>query len=96
MTDSKTFRIVRIVTATDISADRANLIAQRFAEHFHISDFSVVQESDKELIGGFVIYAAGYRYDYSVKGQLARIGKQLKTSRYISTNLEDQDPSESE
>jgi len=96
LTDSKTFRIVRIVTATDISADRANLIAQRFAEHFHISDFSVVQESDKELIGGFVIYAAGYRYDYSVKGQLARIGKQLKTSRYISTNLEDQDPSESE
>lgn len=96
MTDSKTFRIVRIVTATDISADRANLIAQRFADHFHISDFSVVQESDKELIGGFVIYAAGYRYDYSVKGQLARIGKQLKTSRYISTNLEGQDPSESE
>ena len=96
MIDNKTFRIVRIVTATDISMERANLIAQRFAEHFHISDFSVVQETDKGLIGGFVIYAAGYRYDYSVKGQLARIGKQLKTTRYISTNLEGQAPSESE
>jgi F-type H+-transporting ATPase subunit alpha len=94
--DSKTFRIVRIVTATDISSDRANLIAQRFAEHFHITDFSVVQETEKELIGGFVIYAAGYRYDYSVKGQLARIGKKLKTSRYISTNLEGMEPTESE
>lgn len=79
-----------------MSAEKAKLVAQRFTEHFKIADYSVVQETDKELIGGFIIYAAGYRYDYSVKGQLARIGKQLKTSRSISTNLDESEPSESE
>jgi len=79
-----------------MSAEKAKLVAQRFTEHFKITDYSVVQETDKELIGGFIIYAAGYRYDYSVKGQLARIGKQLKTSRSISTNLDESEPSESE
>ena len=66
MTDSKAFRIIRIVTAGDMSDERLNTVAQRFTEHFHITDYSVVHEVDKELIGGFVIYAAGYRYDYSV------------------------------
>jgi F0F1-type ATP synthase delta subunit len=53
-----------------MSDEKLNTVAQRFTEHFHITDYSVVHEVDKELIGGFVIYAAGYRYDYSVKGQL--------------------------
>ena len=96
MSDSKTFRIIRIVTASDMTTEKTEMIAQKFSEHFHISDYSVVQETDKELIGGFVIYAAGYRYDYSVKGQLARIAKQLKTSRSISTNIDGLEPSSSE
>lgn len=96
MTDGKTFRIIRIITASEMTPEKADTIAQKFSEHFHISDYSVVQETDKELIGGFVIYAAGYRYDYSVKGQLARIGKQLKTTRSISTNLSGLEPSEAE
>jgi F-type H+-transporting ATPase subunit alpha len=79
-----------------MTTEKAEMIAQKFSEHFHISDYSVIQETDKELIGGFVIYAAGYRYDYSVKGQLARIAKQLKTSRSISTNLDGLEPSSSE
>ena len=96
MTDSKTFRIIRIVTASDMTPEKADMVAQKFSEHFHISDYSVIQETEKELIGGFVIYAAGYRYDYSVKGQLARIAKQLKTTRAISTNLDGLEPSEKE
>ena len=96
MTDSKTFRIIRIVTASDMTPEKADMVAQKFSEHFHISDYSVIQETEKELIGGFVIYAAGYRYDYSVKGQLARIAKQLKTTRAISTNLDGLEPAEKE
>lgn len=96
MTDSKTFRIIRIVTASDMTPEKADMVAQKFSEHFHISDYSVIQETEKELIGGFVIYAAGYRYDYSVKGQLARIAKQLKTTRAISTNLNGLEPTEKE
>ncbi len=79
-----------------MSDDKLNTVAQRFTEHFHITDYSVVHEVDKELIGGFVIYAAGYRYDYSVKGQLARIGRQLKNSRAISTHIDEKEPADSE
>ena len=96
MSDSKTFRIIRIVTASEMTPEKVDTIAQKFSEHFHISDYSVVQETATELIGGFVIYAAGYRYDYSVKGQLARIAKQLKTTRSISTNLGGLEPPEKE
>ncbi len=79
-----------------MSDEKLNTVAQRFTEHFHITDYSVVHEVDKELIGGFVIYAAGYRYDYSVKGQLARIGRQLKNSRAISTHIDEKEPADSE
>lgn len=96
MSDNKTFRIIRIVTASEMTPEKAEMVAQKFTEHFHISDYSVVQEIDKELIGGFVIYAAGYRYDYSVKGQLARIAKKLKTTRAISTNLDGLEPDDTE
>ncbi len=96
MTDKGNFRIIRIVTASEMSEDKVQLIAQRFTEHFQISDYSVVHEIDKELIGGFIIYAAGYRYDYSVKGQLARIAKQLKNNRSVSTNVDGLEPDKSE
>jgi len=96
LSDNKTFRIIRIVTASEMTSEKAETIAQKFSEHFHISDYSVIQETESALIGGFVIYAAGYRYDYSVKGQLARIAKQLKTTRAISTNLDGLEPSEKE
>lgn len=96
MIDNKGFRVIRIVTASEMSSEKINLIALKFSDHFHISDYTVVQETDKELIGGFIIYAAGYRYDYSVKGQLARIGRQLKNSRGVVSGTEDMDPSDKE
>ena len=79
-----------------MTPEKAHLIAQKFAEHFKIAEFSVVQETNKELVGGFVIYAAGYRYDYSVKGQLTRLGKQLKAARSVATGLEGAEAPESE
>ena len=37
----------------------------------------------ENLIGGFIIYFQGSRYDYSVKGQLDRIGSFIKRTRSI-------------
>lgn len=88
MTDKRVFRVIRIVTATEITPEKIEVIAKRFAEHFNISGYSVTNEVDSSLIGGFVIFASGYRFDFSVKGQLTRIGKHLKTSRHISSDDE--------
>ena len=38
------------------------------------------QAVDETLIGGIVLYAGDFRYDYSIKGQLARIASRLKDS----------------
>ena len=61
--------------------EKVALIARRFAEHLHIQGYTIEQETDTSLIGGYVIYAQGTKYDYSVSGQLFRIGRHLKTDR---------------
>lgn len=54
------------------------VLTQKFAEHYSISGYTVIHSIDPELIGGFVIFSGGYRYDYSVKGQLERLTRHLK------------------
>ena len=61
--------------------EKVALIARRFAEHLHIQGYTIEQETDTSLIGGYVIFAQGTKYDYSVSGQLFRIGRHLKTDR---------------
>ena len=61
--------------------EKVALIARRFAEHLHIQGYTIEQETDTSLIGGYVIFAQGTKYDYSVAGQLFRIGRHLKTDR---------------
>ncbi|MDD2533080.1 MAG: F0F1 ATP synthase subunit alpha [Eubacteriales bacterium] len=85
MTDAK-FRIIRIVTAVELDPERGKRIAARFAENFQITDYDLRLETDKGILGGMVIYAGGYRYDYSIKGQLGRIGNQLKAQKSINGN----------
>ena len=62
-------------------------IADTFAQKNNIEQYELSFDVDESLIGGFVIYARGTRYDYSVKGQLSRLGSFVKRSR----NLEDAD-----
>jgi len=81
LSENGVFQEIRIVTAKELTPERIAVIAQRFTEHFHISGYSVKQERDASLIDGFVIFASGYRYDYSVKGQLKRIATYLKNDR---------------
>jgi F-type H+-transporting ATPase subunit alpha len=80
--NSNAFEVIRIVTASDdMPPEKVALIARRFAEHLHIQGYTIEQETDTSLIGGYVIYAQGTKYDYSVSGQLFRIGRHLKTDR---------------
>ncbi len=78
------FRVIRIVTSVSLDPEKANRIAARFAEHFKINDYDVRQEVDESMIGGMIIFAGGYRYDYSIKGQLGRITAQLKTQKSLA------------
>ena len=82
MNNNSAFEVIRIVTASDdMPPEKVALIARRFAEHLHIQGYTIEQETDKNLIGGYVIFAQGTKYDYSVAGQLSRIGRHLKTDR---------------
>ena len=81
--------VIRIVTASVLEKEKAELIARKYADYFQIEKFSVVQEVDTDLIGGFVIYAGGYRYDCSVEGQLARVSKKLKNTPPVSVSEEE-------
>lgn len=61
-----------------LTPEKISVLTQKFAEHYSISGYTAVHAIDPELIGGFVIYSGGYRYDYSVKGQLDRLTRHLK------------------
>ena len=87
--------MIRIISASELSVNKAELIAQKFADHFQIGEFSTIREVDENLIGGFVVYSGGYRYDYSVRGQLSRIAKRLKDIPPLSASSRD-DPLASE
>ena len=79
--------LLRVVAAGDMTELEISQIADTFAAKNGIEQYELTFDVDESLIGGFVIYARGTRYDYSVKGQLKRLGSFVKRSR----NLEDQD-----
>lgn len=82
MTDSNDLKIVlKIVVADDISDERAIIAAKRFAELNKVNEYNIEVERDASLVSGFVIYALGQRFDYSVKGQLSRISTFIKRTR---------------
>ena len=95
MNNNSAFEVMKIVTASaDMPPEKVALIARRFAEHLHIQGYTIEQETDTSLIGGYVIYAQGTKYDYSVRGQLSRIGRHLKTDRGEESKADLDDASE--
>ena len=82
--------LLRVVAAGDMTAFEIGRIANTFAIKNNIEQYEMHFEVDESLIGGFVIYALGTRYDYSVKGQLQRLGTFVKRSR----NLEEAESEE--
>ncbi len=83
-------RVIRIVTAAPIHPEKAAYIAARFAEQNGIAHYEMKQAVDESLIGGIVIFAGDFRYDYSIKGQLARIASRLKDADPVG-NIEPED-----
>ncbi len=73
--------VLRIETAGDIPEHKLERIAAKFAEHYEIPSYRLMIEAKPALIGGFIIYYHGNRYDYSVKGQLGRINAFIKRTR---------------
>ena len=77
---------LRIETAGDIPEDKLIRVAAKFAEVNEIEDYRLSIEQRDDLIGGFIVYYQGSRYDYSVKGQLSRMGTFIKRTRTIDTS----------
>ena len=81
--------LLRIETAGDIPEDKLERIAAKFAQHYEIPSYRLKIESKPALVGGFIIYYHGDRYDYSVKGQLTRINAFIKRTRADSFKVAD-------
>ena len=81
--------LLRIETAGDIPEDKLERIAAKFAQHYQIPSYRVKIESKPSLVGGFIIYYHGDRYDYSVKGQLTRMNAFIKRTRADSFKVTD-------
>ena len=79
-----TYSIIRIISPATISEEKLKMLAAKFAEKCKIAQYTYRLEVDPSLVGGLVVYAGGFRYDYSIKGQLGRIGTQLKTSKALA------------
>ena len=91
-TDNKDTKIkskgpsLRIETAGDIPEERIVRFAAKFAELNEIEDYRLIIEPRPDLIGGFIVYFQGSRYDYSIRGQLNRIGSFMKQARSFDAN----------
>jgi len=85
------YSIIRIISPTVIPEEKVEILAAKFAEKCKIAQYSYKVEIDPSLLGGLVIYAGGFRYDYSIKGQLGRIVTQLKSSKTLAGEAKTED-----
>ena len=79
---------LRIATAGDIPEERLVSVAKKFAEVNEIEDYRLTIEQRDDLIGGFIVYFQGSRYDYSIRGQLNRIGSFIKQTRSFDSAVD--------
>ena len=84
---------LRIETAGDIPEEKLQRLAAKFAEVNEIEDYRLTIEQRDDILGGFIIYFQGSRYDYSAKGQLDRIGAFMKRARSFDINMEESEAS---
>ncbi len=82
--------LIKVVAAGDMSELEISKIAETFASRNGMTNYELQYEVDESLIGGFVIFTRGSRYDYSVKGQLERLGNFVKRSRSIDDSSDDE------
>lgn len=70
-------KIIRIVFALPFEAEEAEQIAQAFQKRLNYEAYQLRTEQDSRLLGGFVVYTGGKRYDYSMKGRLNKVATKL-------------------
>lgn len=80
-------RVIRLVSPAEIAEDKAKKIASKFAKKLEIQEYELKQEIDPSLLAGFVVYVAGYRYDYSAKGHMEELANQLQNNDNLSYDL---------
>lgn len=68
---------IRIVSADQMRTEIIKTIGEHFAQKLNLTDYSVQEEIDENLVAGFIVYVAGYRYDYSAQGHLDDLGEKL-------------------
>ena len=78
--------LLRVETAGDIPEDKLKVMTAKFAEVNEIADYRLVIDVKPDLVGGFIIYYHGNRYDYSGGGQLGRISNFMKRTRAINAS----------
>lgn len=88
-------QIIRIVSPNGLSDQEAERIARAFAEHLGYESYQLKQDSNSALLGGFVVYTDGKRYDYSLKGRLTRIAGNIVSPLHAEGENGDLDPAES-
>ncbi|MBP5260643.1 MAG: F0F1 ATP synthase subunit alpha [Clostridiales bacterium] len=71
--------VMRIESAGDIPEEQIRQIAQSFADKNEIANYRLVITINEGLIGGFIIFYLGMRYDYTIRGQLSRINAFMKS-----------------
>lgn len=79
--DTKSFRVIRVVSAAALPDEQLNRIEAYFVKKFALDQYEVQTEIDPTLLGGFCVYLAGYRYDYSIKGQMEKLAEGLHQTR---------------
>lgn len=72
--------ILRIVSAKTMSRDKLDSIAGAFSKRLGIAGYELIQEEDSRLLGGFLVYLLGKRYDFSLRGRLHEIDRKLHLS----------------
>lgn len=78
--DDRSKSSMRIVVAKVMPPEKLQSIAEVFSQRLNIPKYELVVEEDKDLLGGFVVYALGKRYDFSLRGRLASINRKLQES----------------
>ena len=84
---------LRIETAGDIPEEKLVRVAAKFAEVNEIEEYRLSIAQSDDLLGGFIVYYQGSRYDYSIKGQLSRVGSFIKRTRSFDALDEDSEAS---
>lgn len=81
--DKKGIHIVKLTTATPVSAEMRNAIVQQVKNTSGMQDIELEEKVDPAIIGGFVLQAGDKLVDASVAYDLKNISRQFENNDFI-------------